>query len=171
MKNRKIFNSLDELEPYYNEKTNTYEFIEDNKRLDIKCNFFLRVKANIIARNIYAMHIYAKNINAENIVTGDITSSNIDAWGIFARNIKAGRINVREIKAIDIKATNINVTNINARDIIAWNIQAANINAMGNISFYAVCYAKSSFRCAKIEGSRKNAKYFCLDNEIEFIKE
>lgn len=60
--------------------------------------------------------------------------------------------------SIDIK------TNIIARDITARDIKA------GNIFFYAICSAKRTLKCKTIKGRRKNAKYFCLDNEVEFIK-
>ena len=80
--------------------------------------------------------------------------ANIKAGDIKAWNIKAGNINAWNIKAVD-----INARDINAVDINAWNIR-----------FYAICCAYSTFRCKTINGARENAKYFCLDNEVEFIK-
>lgn len=102
------FNNLEEMKPFYNVETNTYEFIENDEWLDVEFTFYLCVDANITARNIKAL--------------------NIDAW-----------------------------------DIDAWDIDA------GDIEFYAVCFAYESFKCKSVKGTRENAKYFCLDNEIEFI--
>ena len=54
-------------------------------------------------------------------------------------------------------------------DIDAGDIDARNINALG-ISFWAVCFAYNSFKCKSIAGRRDNAKYFCLDKEVEISK-
>ena len=71
------FNNIKEIEKYYNEDTNTYEFVENCKRLDVKFNFDLKINANIYARDIDAWDINAKNIDA-----GDINARDIDAWDI-----------------------------------------------------------------------------------------
>lgn len=48
----KVFNSLEEMKLYYNEKINTYEFIENNRLIDIKIDFDLNMECNIKANNI-----------------------------------------------------------------------------------------------------------------------
>ena len=63
----------------------------------------------------------------------------------------------------------IDARNIDAWDIDACNIDAWNINAL-DISFWAVCFAYNSFKCKSIAGRRDNAKYFCLDKEVEISK-
>ena len=82
-----VFNSSDELKPYYHKESNTYVFDDD-----IKFNFNLDVNAHINAYDINARHINAWNINT---------------W-----NINAYDINARNINAVDIKAININAKNI-----------------------------------------------------------
>jgi hypothetical protein len=146
----KTFNSLEEMKPYYNEKTNAYEFRENGIWTDVKFAFDLSVMADINAWNIKACNIDARNINARNI---------------DACNIDAGEINAGEINAGEINAGDINACNINARNIKADNIQAWNINA-NEITYFAVCFAYNNIVCTKIEGWRKNAKHFCLDGEI-----
>ena len=136
----KVFNNLEEMKPYYNEETNTYEFIENNRLIDIKIDFDLNIECNI---------------NAD-----DITARNINAWDIKAWDIKA-----RGIKARDIKACDINAWNINSGDITACDINALDIKA-NNISFHAVCFAYKTFVCNTIIGRRENSKHFCLDSEI-----
>jgi hypothetical protein len=121
----KTFNSLEEMEPYYNEKTNAYEFSKDGVWMDVKFAFDLSVEADINAYNIDAGEITARNINACNIDAGEITARNI-----------------------------------NADNIKAWNINA------NKITYFAVCFAYNNIVCTKIEGTRKNAKHFCLDGEI-----
>ena len=145
----KIFNSLEEIKPFYNKNTNTFEFIEKGEWLDIRFNFVVSVKSNIKAMNIKAMGINAWNIKASNII----------ASNIIAMDIIAG----------DIKAVNIKAMDIKAGDIIAGNIKAGDIKA-GDINFYGVCYAYKNIKCKSIKGRQKNAKYFCLDGEVKFVE-
>ena len=70
----KEFNSLEEIEEYYDEKSNTYIFIEDDEYIDLVVfNFDLDTSANIEAWDIYAWNIYACNIAAENIKARNIS--------------------------------------------------------------------------------------------------
>ena len=74
------FNSLNEIQKYYNEETNTYIFREDDVYIDLVIfNFNLEVNANIKAYDIHA-----RNINVRDIEVG-----NIKAWGIKANCIDA----------------------------------------------------------------------------------
>ena len=93
----KIFKNLGEMKPYYNEKTKTYEFIENRFHIDIVIDFELDINSNIRARNI----------NAKDIQAGDI-----NAWDIKARDIKSCDIKAGDINAGDIQAENINSNNI-----------------------------------------------------------
>ena len=134
---------------------------------------------NIKSWDINAIDINANNINSRSIKAGDIKAWDIKAWDIKANNINSRNINAWNIKAGDIKAWDItsrdinagdiNARDINAGDINAWDIKAENINAW-DIFFYAICSAKRTLKCKTIKGIRKNVKYFCLDNEVEFIE-
>lgn len=73
----KTFNNLEEMQPYYNENTNTYEFIENQKMIDVEFGFDLNIDRSINARNIYARNIYARNIKAWNINAGNIKANKI----------------------------------------------------------------------------------------------
>ena len=84
----KTFHSIEELKPYYNDKTGTYEFGENGVKIDVEFTFNLDVDSNIIAGNINALDIDAGNINAV-----DIDARNIDAVDINAMNINALNIN------------------------------------------------------------------------------
>lgn len=99
----KTFKNLEEIKQYYNEKTNTYEFVENEQLLDVELKFDLNVN-----RHIWALDINAWDINALDIKAGNIKADNINAW-----NIKAG-----DIKALDIKAGG----NIKAGDIIFYSV-------------------------------------------------
>ena len=171
----KVFNSLEEMNPYYNEETNTYEFIENNRLIDIKIDFDLNMECNIKSRNIKALDIKARDIQALYIKSCDIKSRNIKALDIKACNINSGNIKACDIEAwdieaFDIKARDIQAFDINAGDINAWDINSGDINARNikanNISFYAVCFARETFVCNSIKGRRENSKYFCLDSEV-----
>lgn len=86
----KEFYSLDEIQKYYDKKSNTYIFIEDDERIDVVVfNFDLDVKANIDAKTINAFDIRACNIKACNIDACDIKAMNIEVWDINAWNIEA----------------------------------------------------------------------------------
>ena len=49
----KELNSIDEIEKYYDEKTNTYTFAEDEEYIDLKLD--LNVETNIDVKNIVAI--------------------------------------------------------------------------------------------------------------------
>ena len=133
----KEFNSLEEIEEYYDIETNTYIFKEDGEHIDLVIfNFDLNVEANIEAYNIEACDIFVNDINAY--------------------NIKA-----HNIYALDIKVKNIIANDIYARDINAWNIDAC------DISYWAVCFAYNSIKCKSITSKRKNHKHFVLDGVLE----
>ena len=133
----KEFNSLEEIEEYYDEKSNTYIFKEDEDYIDLVVfNFNLNIQANIEAGCIDGLNICAGDIRAWDIDTKDLNVINIEAWDIYAR------------------------------DIYACNIAAENIKAR-NISYFAVCFACDNIKCKSIKGRRENAKHFVLDGKLE----
>lgn len=142
----KEFNSLEEIEKYYDKDTNTYIFKEDDEYIDLVVfNFSLGIKADIDCWNINAQ--------------------NIKAWDIKANNISACNINSNNINASDIKAWNIDASNIDARDINALDIDA------NDITYYAICFAYKNIKCKSIKGRRKNSKHFVLDGKLEIENE
>ncbi len=151
------FNSIEELNPYYNVNTNTYEFVENGERMDVDFKFNLYVSGHILARNIKAWNINSRNINAWNIKAWNINSRNINAHDINSSDINALDINAHDINSSDIKARNIKALDINAYDISARNIKA------NNILYYAVCYVYQSISCKSIRWCRENSKHFALD--------
>lgn len=143
----KQFDSLEEIQKYYDKNTNTYVFMENEEYIEVVVfDFDLNVEANIDAYDIEACNINANNINVNNINAIDI-----DAWNINARNIKAG---------------NITANDIGAYDIWACNIEAGDISA-NNISYHAVCFAYNNIYCKSITSRRKNSKHFVLDGKLE----
>ena len=136
----KEFNSLDEIQKYYDEKSNTYIFKENGAYIDlVVLNFDLDVEANIDAGCIKALNINAINIKAWNIYTKDLDAYDIVAWDVYSL------------------------------DIYACNIEAYNIKAR-NISYFAVCFAYENIKCKSIKGRRENAKHFVLDGKLEMIE-
>ena len=137
----KEFNSLEEIQKYYDKEDDTYVFEEDGEPIRlVKFNFDLNVEANIEAYNIEACDIFVNDINAY--------------------NIKA-----HNIYALDIKVKNIIANDIYARDINAWNIDAC------DISYWAVCFAYNSIKCKSITSKRKNHKHFVLDGVLEVAED
>ena len=142
----KEFNSLEEIQKYYDEETNTYIFKEDGEHIDLVIlNFDLNVEANIEAYNIEACDIFVNDINAYNI---------------YANNINANHIKAHNIYALDINVNNIIANDIAADDINAWDIEAC------DISYWAVCFAYNSIKCKSITSKRENHKHFVLDGEL-----
>ena len=147
----KKFDSLDEIQKYYDEKSNTYIFKENGQYINIVAfNFNLNVESNIDAKDIKAQGIDAIDINA----------SDISAWNIIAGDINAENID----------SYNINVWNIKANNIKSGNIEANNIYAH-DISYWAVCFAIQNITCHSIKGRRENAKHFVLDGALEVLEQ
>ncbi len=152
----KEFNNLKEIKKYYDRKTNTYVFKEDNKYIDLVVfNFDLNIKSNI----------YAQQLEARNINTCNINAWNVNAWDIGACDVNAWDINARDINAWNIRASRIRARDINANDINSFSIVADNIN------YFAVCFAYENIKCKSIKGRRENAKHFVLDGKIEITEE
>ena len=147
----KEFYSLEEIQKYYDNETDTYIFKENGEYIElIKFNFDLYLDTHIKACDLEACDIKALDIRAR-----DIDALDIKAWNINAQNIEAWDIN-----ACDISACNIN----------AWNINAKNINAR-NINYYAVCFAYNDIKCGSIKGCQNNSKHFVLDGKLEVKNE
>ena len=90
----KVFNSLEEIQKYYNEETNSYIFKEYGMYISLVIfNFDLNVKSNIYAWNIYARNINALNINAKDISVCYLDANDIKVHDISAASIKANNIN------------------------------------------------------------------------------
>lgn len=154
----KIFNSLEEMAPYYltqYQEFQNYEFVENGKRVDIIINFNLVVDGNIKAGNITGLNISARHINA----------SKIDASHITAESIRSGNISARDITSCSIFAGNIDADCITAEHLDAYNIHAFEIKA-STIFFQAVCYTYNNIVCKNIRGLRENSKYFSLDGKV-----
>ena len=169
----KEFHNLDEIQKYYDEKSNTYVFREDGKAIDLVVfNFDLYVDANIYCNDIIANGIDVINIDACSIKAWDIEANDIDAYNIECYDIVANNINAYNINAKDIEADDI----VTTRDIKAWHIYAKNIKAnnieawaihANDISYWAVCFAIYDIECKSIKGRRENTKHFVLDGTLE----
>ena len=86
----KEFNSLEEIQKYYDENTNTYIFKEDDALIDlIVFNFNLNISANIVACDINAWDINVNDIDVCDITARNINANDICAWDIIASDINA----------------------------------------------------------------------------------
>ena len=88
----KEFNSLEDVQKYYDAESNTYifkEFKEDEKYIRlIIFHFDFNVEANIDAWTICAKDINAKNINTFNIFSQNIHAEDIKANDIKSKDIQ-----------------------------------------------------------------------------------
>ena len=90
----KVFNSLDEIQKYYHEESNTYIFKEYGIYINLVVfNFDLNVKSNIYAWNTYGKSINALNIDAKDIYVCYLNANDIKAHDINTFNINANNIN------------------------------------------------------------------------------
>lgn len=183
----KIINNLEEMQKYYDEKSNTYIFKEGDDFIDLVIfNFDLDISANIKAWDIKAKKIKAADIESWDIDARDIDAINIKSRDIKARNINADIIDVRDITAEDIytkcfNAKDIRANDIESLDIVAHDIQAHIIDAIEieacdikafdiiatDINYFAVCFAYNNIKCESITGKKQNAKHFVIDGMIE----
>ena len=146
------FYDLYEIQEYYDEKSNTYIFKENDKYIDlIVFKFNLHIDANIDAASVRAYDIHANNI--------DVTD--ISCYDMNVKNIVSNDISAYDINANDIDAWNMKAWNIKANNIDAENIEADSINA-NDISYLAVCFAYNDIKCKTIKGRMKGAKHFVL---------
>ena len=142
-----IFNSLEEIQKYYDKETNTYIFKENDKYIDVVIfNFTLEINENIRSGDNRAWDIKALDIRAVNI-----SCSNIIALDIDARNIDCINLTAKDIIALDIDALNITARNINVN-----NIFAKSIDARGEIDCYDACVASEYIKCKSIIGGRND---------------
>ena len=154
----RVFNNLQEIKKYYDEETNTYRFIENNKFIDeIIINFDLNIESNIEAHNVRGTSITAKNIHALNIT----------AWDIKAHDIESRCIDVGMIRARDIYTSTIEAMDIYARDINAtFGIDAINIYAR-DIVYTATCSAYEDFKCNSIKCGHQIPLHYSLYGKLE----
>ncbi len=92
MKKKLIFYNEEEMNDYYNEKTNTYAFWgEDGTDCDVVLRFNLETNASILCHNLDCIDITAESITAWDI-EGCSINADIIAHDIDATSIKADRI-------------------------------------------------------------------------------
>ena len=165
------FNSLEEIQKYYEKGNNAYVFTENGDYIDLVIlNFNLNVEANIEAWNIKAWNINCLNINADNINAYYINARDINASNIKTYNLNAWHIDCLDINAWDIVASDIKAGDIVAHDIYTLSVYANNINAINikanDISYHAICVAYNNIKCKTITGRRDKHKHFVLDGEL-----
>ena len=89
----KEFNSLEDIQKYYDKDKNLYEFMENGSYISVvRFNFDLEVSANIVACDIIACKIKAHDIYANDIKADEIIANNIHTHDIKAIDIKADDI-------------------------------------------------------------------------------
>ena len=133
----KEFNNLEEIQKYYDVRTNTYVFKEDDEFIDLVIfKFDLNLNSNISAKDIVGFGIDVLDINCIDLTTYDIYAFNINAYNIYALNINANIINAYNIFAKD-------------------------------ITYYAFCFAYFDIKCKSIKGITDYAKHFVLDGVLK----
>lgn len=179
-----VFNNIEEMEPYYNEETNTYEFEENSRMLDISIEFDFVCLANITARDIKAKNINCKNIIADNIESYDIIAENVKVrefvsaseikvkLRLSARTIESETIEAGEIRARYVTATHsINACNIVATSIVTLYLNANCINtheiSAKEISYSNYLINSESIICMSIK-ERKEALHIYGDFRMGF---
>lgn len=168
----KEFNNINEIQKYYDEKTHTYVFKEDEDYIELVIfNFDLNIQENIYAWDIEACNINAKDIVARDIKAENINAHDINGHDIYANRIIANDIYARNIDSLNIKSRYINAVDINGGDIVTGNIDAGNICAENikakHINYYAIFCAYENIKCTSIKGRRHNSKHFVLDGKLE----
>ena len=73
----KTFYKLEEIEKYYDEERNCYDFVENNVILDVHFMFDLKIKSHIHANNILGFYIECLNISCSNIGAQSLNVDNL----------------------------------------------------------------------------------------------
>lgn len=173
-------NSLEDMKPFFNSKTNCYEFVKPTTEeeilkngnryigLDIHFNFDLDIKADLRAGNIKGKNIKCYNIDAYDITAQDIRSSRIYATDISCRNIRGISVEASFIKCKEVyMEEHIDVNSIDANYMLGDSIRAHDSITCREIEFMKVCYAHQNIVCESINGLESNSKYFVLEGEIK----
>ena len=182
----KVFNNFYEMEKYYDESTKTYNFIEDNKRLDIQLNFDLsgeyKIYCNdLIAKEINIKHIECNDLKAESIYNSYGACTISANYIICKKHLYVSNIKANNIISLYIYAKNIFCNNINCKSIEVENkIKCCNINTnsihsnkieINNITILNYCIAVEELKTKQITKLSDRAEVFCCKNDIEYIKE
>lgn len=102
MKKKLIFLNEEEMNDYYNEKLNSYQFWgNDGMACDVVIKFDLDTNASILCHNLDCIDIKAESINANNIEACAVTANDIYCQDIAATSIKADRIIIINYGSID----------------------------------------------------------------------
>ena len=140
------FNSLEEIQKYYDKRRNTYIFEEDGNYIGLVIfRFDLKVRANIRALNIIGRDIKVLNITSLDIRCGDIDALDVVAGNISANNIRARDIDAFDIDAIDVIARDMDVDNISVRKIDVRDINGC-----------IICDEPENIKCKSIQGGGKD---------------
>lgn len=116
---------LEETKEYYNTKTETYEFIDENNNL-------IDIDIREIAADEYVKNYWFIN---SNIICGDIIAYDLRVKKLNAQNIEVKNLNAVDVKTYDINAQHVVVRNeLNAHEINAKYIRAHKIITDGYIT-------------------------------------
>lgn len=115
-------NKFDQIKKFYNSKTNTYEFIKNNKFLDVFFDININVNSSIIGGKIEGFNFTANNIDCLELEACNVISSNINAIHcsankIHANKIKSITIECNELTAITVCCNEIECDRITVKTI------------------------------------------------------
>ena len=133
MKKLKVFNNVEEMQPYFDKEINTYDF-SDIDLIVFSCD--LNIEANIIAKEIKGDNIKLLDITALEIHAKDITASNVYLKAnIYSRDIRTNKLyGGNTITACEIYANYIEgEARIFANYIKARTIDAISVTINGDI--------------------------------------
>lgn len=165
----KIFNSIEEMQPYYNSEKNEYEFTNDGVNIDITINFDL----NCGNSHITANNIIAKDITCSFLTANDVTANNINVNYLDCRDITANDINARNIDANKIIANDIDSDDgmidapfIDCNRLSAGRITSVDIYAGSIVFCYDMLYTET-LNAWRVIANRLSANSICVKEDIE----
>jgi hypothetical protein len=143
-----IISSKEELNPFYNTSTDTYELIKDGKFLSVTFK-----NPMIIESHLKAFYIYANFLKVKNITT----------YGLKAKDIFC-----EDIKAIDIVCQNLIGNHVYTKTLYAKDIILDVLHAT-SISYHAACICYTSLRTKTLTHRKVHFIQHVLKDTIDFI--
>lgn len=140
--------SKEELNPFYDTSTETYEFIKDGKFLSVTFKHPM-----IIEGHIKAFYIYANFLKVRNITT----------YGLKAKDVFC-----EDVKAIDIVCQNLIGNHVYTKTLYAKDIILGVLHAT-SISYYAACICYTSLRTKTLTHRKEDYIEHVLKDTIDFI--
>ena len=167
----KIFNSVEEMKPYYIENNSIY-VIND----DVTFNFDLYLDGSIFAYNITAKCFQARNVTAKNVTADNFTAGNVKLHNLDALRVSVSNMEANNVNCCNFFGSKVRVNSLKCWDVYLGNLKAVHIDAE-QIEYFDTCTAEETLKCVWVKrkticgGSHLHQQHECKNGKIEYKPE